>query len=496
MFKSIEFYYFGQQKYIMQRYILFLCVLLTFFAQAQNKIQDRVSQLVKNPKNENATVVFLAIDLDTGDTLGSWNHKLSLPYASNAKLFSTYTALELLGGNYQAKTRFYIDGDLNPDGVLNGNLWIRGGGDISLGSKYFNNSGKQFDFFNKWADTLIKLGIKEIKGSVISDGSEFGYEGAPDGWEWSDLPATYGAPPSGICFADNVMSYYFKSGSAGTVATLVNTFPKLPGINLHSAIKVGGSGGGISLYGGPLAKDRFAKGNLPPNQSNYSVRSTMVDPELQFVVLLEEYFQKKGIKINSYKSVRDFHLTPPNYNSLNLVYTNYGSTLSEIITKTNMHSVNFFAEGLLNLVGYEKTGNGSTNNSLNQMNQFWSKKINSKGLFINDGSGLSRSNAMSPSHYVEMLRYIYNSKNYATFLSSLPVAGISGTLGKVCAGQDGQGRVKAKSGTLTRVKAYSGYVQSKSGKNIAFSIAINNFTCSKGEIVNLIEPVLNAMAAY
>jgi D-alanyl-D-alanine carboxypeptidase/D-alanyl-D-alanine-endopeptidase (penicillin-binding protein 4) len=103
---------------------------------------------------------------------------------------------------------------------------------------------------------------------------------------------------------------------------------------------------------------------------------------------------------------------------------------------------------------------------------------------------------MSPSHYVEMLRYIYKSKNYATFLSSLPVAGISGTLGKVCAGQDGQGRVKAKSGTLTRVKAYSGYVQSKSGKNIAFSIAVNNFTCSKGEIVNLIEPVLNAMAAY
>jgi len=480
----------------MRSYILFLSVLLTFFAQTQNKIQDKVNQLVKNPNNENATIVFFAIDLDSGDTLGKWNHKSSLPYASNAKLFSTYTALELLGGNYQPKTRFYLEGDLNSEGVLNGNLWIRGGGDISLGSKYFSDSGKPFNFFNKWADTLIKLGIKEITGSVISDGSEFGYEGAPDGWEWSDHTLTFGAPATGICFADNVMSYYFKSGSAGTVASLVNTFPKLPGINMHSAIKVGGSGGGITLYGGPLAKDRFAKGYLPPNQSSYAIQSTMVDPELQFVVLLEEYFQKKGIKINSVKAVRDAHLTPPNYSTLKLVYTNYGSTLSEIITKTNMHSVNFFAEGLVNLVGFEKTGNGSTESGLNQMNQFWSKKINSKGLYINDGSGLSRSNAMSPSHYVEMLRYIYKSKNYTTFLSSLPVAGMSGTLGKVCSGQDGQGRVKAKSGTLTRVKAYSGYVQSKSGKNIAFSIAINNFTCTKGEIVNLIEPVLNAMAAY
>jgi D-alanyl-D-alanine carboxypeptidase/D-alanyl-D-alanine-endopeptidase (penicillin-binding protein 4) len=480
----------------MRSYILFLSVLLTFFAHAQNKIQDKVDQLVNNPNTENATVVFLAIDLETGDTLGKWNHKSSLPYASNAKLFSTYTALELLGEKYQPKTRFYMEGNLSPEGILNGNLWIRGGGDISLGSKYFSDSGKEYAFLTKWADTLIKLGIKEITGSVISDGSEFGYEGAPDGWEWSDHTMTYGAPPSGICFADNVMSYYFKSGSVGTIATLVNTYPKLPGVNMHSTIKVASSGGGITLYGGPLAKDRFAKGYLPPNQTSYAVQSTMVDPELQFVVLLEEFFQKKGIKINSVKSVRDSHLNTPNYNTLKLVYTNYGSTLSEIITKTNLHSVNFFAEGLVNLVGFEKTGNGSTDSGLNQMNQFWSKKINSKGLFINDGSGLSRSNAMSPSHYVEMLRYIYKSKNYATFLSSLPVAGVSGTLGKVCAGQDGQGRVKAKSGTLTRVKAYSGYVQSKSGKNIAFSIAVNNFTCSKGEIVNLIEPVLNAMAAY
>jgi D-alanyl-D-alanine carboxypeptidase/D-alanyl-D-alanine-endopeptidase (penicillin-binding protein 4) len=118
----------------MRSYILFLSVLLTFFAQSQNKIQERINQLVKNPNTENATVVFLAIDLESGDTLGKWNHKSSLPYASNAKLFSTYTALELLGANYQPKTRFYIDGNLTSDGVLNGNLWIRGGGDWAHGA--------------------------------------------------------------------------------------------------------------------------------------------------------------------------------------------------------------------------------------------------------------------------------------------------------------------------------------------------------------------------
>jgi D-alanyl-D-alanine carboxypeptidase/D-alanyl-D-alanine-endopeptidase (penicillin-binding protein 4) len=161
-----------------------------------------------------------------------------------------------------------------------------------------------------------------------------------------------------------------------------------------------------------------------------------------------------------------------------------------------MHSVNFFAEGLVNLIGYEKTGLGTTDNGLQQIESFWAKKINTKGLFIKDGSGLSRNNAMSPSHYVEMLNYIYKSKYYSTFLTSLPVAGISGTLSSVCAGQMGQGKIKAKSGTLTRVKAYSGFVNSQNGKNIAFSISIHNFTCAKYEIVPLMESVLNALAGY
>jgi D-alanyl-D-alanine carboxypeptidase/D-alanyl-D-alanine-endopeptidase (penicillin-binding protein 4) len=194
--------------------------------------------------------------------------------------------------------------------------------------------------------------------------------------------------------------------------------------------------------------------------------------------------------------VRKDDLQPPTYSTLKIIYTHYGSTLIEIIKKTNLHSVNLFAEGLINLIAFEKTGIGSTDDGLNQIDNFWSKKINCKGLFIKDGSGLSRNNAMSPSHYVEMLRYIYKSSNYTSFSATLPVAGISGTLAKVCSGQEGHGRIKAKSGTLTRVKAYSGYVESKTGKKIAFSMSIHNFTCGRNEIVPLMEPVLNAMATY
>lgn len=162
----------------MRRYIFFVIVILTNYVLGQNKIQDKLDQLVKNPQLENATVTFFAIDLDSKDTLAKWNHKTSQASASNAKLFSTYTALELLGPNYQAKTRIYLDGTISPDSIFKGDLWVRGGGDISLGSKYFTTDGMELEFLNQWADTLAELGIKEITGSIIADGSEFGYDGA------------------------------------------------------------------------------------------------------------------------------------------------------------------------------------------------------------------------------------------------------------------------------------------------------------------------------
>jgi D-alanyl-D-alanine carboxypeptidase/D-alanyl-D-alanine-endopeptidase (penicillin-binding protein 4) len=117
-------------------------------------------------------------------------------------------------------------------------------------------------------------------------------------------------------------------------------------------------------------------------------------------------------------------------------------------------------------------------------------------MIINDGSGLSRANAISARHFCDLLRYMYTSPNYLNFRATLPIAGVSGTIKSLCKGQLGEGRVMAKSGTLNNVKGYAGYVETISGKKIAFSFCVNDFSCTSSQLVSKMEAVLNALAEY
>ena len=159
-----------------------------------------------------------------------------------------------------------------------------------------------------------------------------------------------------------------------------------------------------------------------------------------------------------------------------------------------MKSINLFAEHLLCLSGYQVNNDGSLENSLTQIEKYWKTRMNFNGLYLKDGSGLSRSNAISAKHFSCLLVEMTKSNHFNDFLSTLPVAGVSGTLSSVCKNQPGEGRVKAKSGTINRIKSYSGYVESKSGQLIAFGFIVNNYNCSASQVVDLMERVFNVMA--
>ena len=486
----------------LRSFLLFLSILTGFQSIiCQNPVQTAINNFAAAPEFAHSSISFLAIDVATGDRIAAYDPELSIPTASTAKIFSTASAIDILGPNYRPETRLYYDGEIDSSGTLKGSIWIRGGGDISLGSRFFNEPGKELDFLRSWSDTLKSLGIKAISGSVIADGSEFGYTGVPYGWAWNDMGNYYGAGPSGICLYDNMIRLKFKTGSTpGSPTELTYVFPKVEGLVIHNYITSQNvSGDNAYIFGGPYSLDRFAEGSLPLNRSAYEVEGSMPDPEYQLACEFARVLSESGVQVTEGpKAVRrhDIKINNRYSTGYKLFLTHKGQKISDIATLTNMRSINLFAEGLVCLIGYKQGGRGTTDEGLKQIEKYWEDKIALNGLFLKDGSGLSRSNSISAAHFCRILKAMSASKNSSIFYETLPVAGRSGTLTNLCKGQPGQGRIVAKSGTMNRVKSYAGYVNSKSGKKIAFAITVNNYTSNSSAVTDKIEKVLNTLAVY
>lgn len=477
--------------------LLFLGINGNLFSQ--HHVKQAVNEFRSAPEFKHAGISFLAIDAENNEIIAELNPELSLASASTIKLFSTAAALEILGPNYQPETKLYIDGPIE-NGVLNGNIWIRGGGDPTLGSRYFNPEGKQSDFLLEWTEAIKQLGIHTIKGSVIADGSSFSYDGVPDGWSWNDIGNYYGAGPSGICVYDNMVSYFFKTGATpGSSTTLLSTFPEVEKLSFRNNIRAEKVNGDNSyLYGGPYSLDRFGKGSLPLNQPAYEVKGSMPDPEYQLANELAKKIKSSGIKLEG--NARGMRLSndavKATYDSTKvLIHTHQGASIQRIVEWTNLKSINLFAEQLLFLISYAKTGYGSTEKGIELIEEWLKAKQQFSGLLLKDGSGLSRNNGVTAKNYVDLLGIMLTSTNYVNYFNSLPVSGKTGTLTSLCKEEPCQGRVVAKSGTMSKIKSYAGYIQSKSGKKIVFALIVQNFEGGSSRTVQKMETLFNSLVA-
>ncbi len=483
----------------MKRYIIIFFLISSLAAHSQNNIQKAIDNFVIDELNFNSSISFMVYDLEKNQIVAKHNENTSLTSASTTKLFSSASAFELLGPNYYTQTRIYHDGFIDKDSVLHGNIWVRGGGDVSLGSKYFNSANFELDFLNNWSDSLKNKGIITINGAVIADGSEFGYNGSPEGWSWGDVGNYYGASASGINIFDNQILLYFKTGKSGSLSKITEIFPDVPGLKMSNEVFASTVNGDNSyIFGAPYSLDRLVKGKLPQFTERFVVKGSMPDPEFQLAYEFTNALLKKGIHVvQKPKAYRLIDIELPNtYDNFKLLYSQSSKTVKEIAFWTNFKSVNLFAEGLLNQLGYSRNKNGSTESSLKVLEEFWAQKIDISGMILKDGSGLSRGNAISANHFCQLLSYMYKSKNFNDFKETLPIAGKSGTISSLCKGEIGEGRIFAKSGSISKVKAYAGYVYSKSGKRLAFSISVNNYKGSSADLQQKIEKVLNAIAIY
>lgn len=161
--------------------------------------------------------------------------------------------------------------------------------------------------------------------------------------------------------------------------------------------------------------------------------------------------------------------------------------LSEIINQLNQKSINLYAETLLLHLAKAKTENVSVETGCHALAEFWSARgMDTTGLFLQDASGLSRANAITPAQMAFLLHYMKNqSKVSEPFIASLPASGISGSLKSFT--PELPGKFRAKSGYMSRVLNYAGYLETTSGKNLIVVLMVNNYTCTTSEMRKLWE---------
>lgn len=477
----------------MARWSIFFFLFILHASHSQ--IQTSIQNLVNRSDFANASISIQVTNLTKNETIAGYNNNLCLPPASTVKLFSTATSLSLLGKNYKPKTSLYCQGEII-DSILYGKIMIKGFGDPTLGSMYFDLPLDSV--FGSWTKALRQKGIKSLNGDILVDGSQFGYQGIPDGWTWADMGNYYGAGPSGICVYDNMLNYFFRTSTAGSPSQLLRTEPTLYELDFYNRVVAGKVRSDNSyIYGAPYSNVRFATGSLPENQAEFKVKGSLPDPELALGRAFQYYLLANGFDVDGELQTAREELWNGRliiYDwSASLVAETAPHTLLEIATLTNHKSINLFAEQLLCLTALEIKHEGTTEAGLDILENYWKSKINWSGIRLTDGSGLSRSNAVSAGQFCDLLAYMYKG-NFEDFRSTLPIAGKSGTLAGLCRGTAADGRVYAKSGTMNRIKSYAGYVQGKSGDWYAFAIILNNYNCSNASAVDSIEKIMVAIA--
>ena len=464
---------------------IFIFAFWSTFSTAQNSIrsvQQKITGWQTTPGLENASICIAVSDNKTNEKIIESKPQLSLVPASILKTVTTATALEVLGPDYRFNTTLSYSGNLRND-TLFGDLQIIGGGDPTLGSDYFPENK---NFLGKWIEALQNKNIKVIMGNLILDVSIYEPQSIPNTWAWEDLGNYFGAGASGISTFDNVYEIHLKSESvAGKPTQVIGINPEIPNLELKNEVLSSDSNSDEAyVFGSPEENKRVIRGTIPKNQSNFIIKASVPNPP----ALLASEFRKKlsanGIGISGETRFEKAV-------GLEKLTTIQSPPLRDIIKVTNHESINLFAEHLLKHLAFQKTGLGTTKDGYKFVIQFWKEKgLDMNGFFMNDGSGLSRFNAITANQLVVILDYMKTKSLYSTdFYESLAAVG-DGTLTVFTKANFPNDCLRAKSGSMTRVRCYAGYLTTLSARQLSFTIMLNNFSCSQREATKKIEEVL------
>ena len=442
-----------------------------------------VNFLTSHPITGQANMSVLVQNLTTGEVIDSYRADHVVPPASVMKLLTTGAALETLGPGFRFPTILEYSGAIE-NGVLQGDLYIRGGCDPSLGWK--GRTG----FLDRWVKAIQGAGIKRIEGAVIADMTMLDGEAQNPGWLCEDAGNYYAPGIFALNYYGNTMNIVLQSGEPGSTAKVVKTEPAVEDVYFINHVRCDKiSYDGAFVSGLPYSRERYLTGAVPSNLGTFGVKGDLPNPGLLLARHLTAKLREAGIRVKRDANyLADYNPLTPARNEL---YIHYSEPLLEIIKETNINSNNLYAEAIFRYLGTRYTLPGSIHNSQDLLRDYWRRRgVAIQNAIIKDGCGLAPQDAVSAKTFVQLLIIMSRSDNKDAWMASLPVSGQTGTLKTLCPGTELEGRIHAKSGTIAGTKNFAGYIDMPNGDTWVFAILINSAPGKAKNIQTVIQQYL------
>ena len=442
-----------------------------------------INFLTSHPLTGQANMSVLVQNLNTGEVIDSYRPDHVVPPASVMKLLTTGAALETMGPGFRFPTILEYTGTIE-NGVLHGDLYIKGSCDPSLGWK------GRTAFLDKWLKAIREAGIQKIDGAVIADMTMLDAEAQNPNWLCEDAGNYYAPGIFALNYYGNTMNIVLQSGEPGSVAKVLKTEPAVEDIYFINHIRCDKiTYDGAFVSGLPYSRERYLTGAVPSNLGTFGVKGDLPNPGLLLARHLTNRLRETGIAVKRDATyIADYNpLTPPR----TVIYTHYSEPLSEIIKETNVNSNNLYAEALFRYLGTRYTLPGTIHNSQDLLRDYWRRRgVNIQNAIIKDGCGLAPQDAVSAKTFVQLLTIMSRSENKEAWLASLPVSGQSGTLKSLCPQTELEGRIHAKSGTIAGTKNFAGYIDMPNGDTWVFAILINSAPGKAKNVQHVIQQYL------
>ena len=455
--------------------------------QAQS-LQQKVDQAVTAEPLKGAVVGVMVQDM-SGHVVAQREAGRRMVPASNLKLITTGTALHALGPDFRFETEIGYTGEVDADGTLHGDVYIVGGGDPTIGVAD-TVAVKPDALFWRWKSLLKDAGISRIDGRIIGDGRAYEGHLENQSWSYDDTGTYYGAGCNALSFYENAIDYVVSAGVEGEPVKVTQRYPETPWMHFGNLTSTGpkGTGNSLYLYTTDLAPYAEMRGTFAVDRKQKVEHFANKYGALTCAYYFWQNLRGTGwavsggyadIDRNGYVRGRDF-VPADKAGTPKVVGKSESPALSRIVRLTNVLSDNFYAEAIFRQMGERASGVAVYDSCRVAVADVLEDLVPGglEGLRLEDGSGLSRLNTVSPAFLASFLRSMTRSRGFNAFLASLPKPGegtLAGLLPKLPADQ--KARVRVKSGSMDGVLCYSGYILDESGNpKFVFSLMVNGAT--------------------